>query len=104
MMDNLLQECHIIEHAYKKGVTKLLYLASSCCYPKYCPQPMKENQLLTGSLEPTNEPYAIAKIAGLKLAQSFKKQYGANFICGVPANCFGPEMTLVKKTLTSSVH
>jgi GDP-L-fucose synthase len=90
MRDNLLIGCHIIEAAYRRGVKKLLYLASSCCYPRECPQPMREDRLLTGPLEPTNEPYAVAKIAGLKLAQSYRLQHGANFICGIPANCFGP--------------
>lgn len=90
MLDNLLAECHVIDAAYCYGAKKLLYLASSCCYPRECPQPMGENRLLTGPLEPTNEPYAVAKIAGLKLAQSYRRQYGANFICGIPANCFGP--------------
>lgn len=90
MLDNLLIECNIMDSAYRHGVKKFLYLASSCCYPKHCAQPMKESDLLTGALEPTNEPYAVAKIAGLKLAQSYRKQYNANFICGIPANVFGP--------------
>ncbi len=90
MLDNLRIECQIIDSAYRHGVKKLLFLASNCCYPKKCPQPMKEDQLLSGPLEPTNEPYAVAKIAGLKLAQAYRKQYGADFICGIPANCFGP--------------
>lgn len=90
MLDNLLIECNIMDSAYRHGVKKLLYLASSCCYPKHCSQPMKESDLLTGPLESTNEPYAVAKIAGLKLAQSYKKQYGANFISGITASIFGP--------------
>jgi GDP-L-fucose synthase len=90
MLDNLLIECLVIDAAYRYGVKKLLYLASSCCYPRDCPSPMHENQLLTGPLEPTNEPYALAKIAGIKLVQSYRNQYGVNFICGIPANCFGP--------------
>ena len=91
MMDNLLIACNVIDSAYRHGVKKLLYLASSCCYPKHCSQPMKEIDLLTGTLEPTSEPYAVAKIAGLKLTQSYKKQYGADFICGISANIFGPD-------------
>jgi len=90
MLDNLLIVCHIIDSAYRYGVKKLLYLASDCCYPKNCPQPMSENCLLSGPLEPTNEPYAVAKIAGMKLLQSYRNQYGADFICGIPANSFGP--------------
>jgi len=90
MMDNLIITCNIIDSAYRRGVKKLFYLASSCCYPKHCSQPMKESDLLTGALEPTSEPYAVAKIAGLKLTQSYKKQYGADFICGISANIFGP--------------
>ena len=90
MLDNLLIECHVIDAAYRYGVKKLLYLASSCCYPRECPQPMCEDMLLTGPLEPTNEPYAVAKIAGIKLVQSYRTQHKKNFICGIPANCFGP--------------
>ena len=90
MLDNLLIECHVIDTACRYGVKKLLYLASSCCYPRHSPQPMREDLLLTAPLEPTNEPYAIAKIAGIKLVQSYRVQYGMNFICGIPANCFGP--------------
>jgi len=90
MLDNLLIECHVIDAAYRYGVKKLLYLASSCCYPRECPQPMGEDRLLTGPLEPTNEPYAVAKIAGIKLVQSYRTQYKMNCICGIPANCFGP--------------
>lgn len=90
MMDNLLIACNVIDSAYRHGVKKLFYLASSCCYPKHCAQPMKESDLLTGVMEPTSEPYAVAKIAGLKLIQSYRKQYGANFICGIAANVFGP--------------
>lgn len=90
MLDNLLVECHIVHNAYRHGVKKLLYLASSCSYPKHCPQPMRVESLLTGSLEPTNEAYAVAKIAGIKLCQAYRQQYGANFISGIPANAFGP--------------
>ena len=87
---NLLVECHVIHSAYRYGVKKLLYLASSCSYPKHCPQPMRIESLLTGPLEPTNEAYAVAKIAGIKLCQAYRQQYGANFISGIPANVFGP--------------
>jgi len=90
MLDNLLVECHIIHSAYRHGVKKLLYLASSCCYPRHCPQPMRVESLLTGLLEPTNEAYAVAKIAGIKLCQAYHQQYGANFVVGIPANVFGP--------------
>ncbi|MBI4764788.1 MAG: GDP-L-fucose synthase [Deltaproteobacteria bacterium] len=90
MLDNLRIVCQVVDSAYRHGVKKLLFLASNCCYPKNCPQPMSEKYLLNGPLEPTNEPYAVAKIAGLKLVQSYRKQYGADFICGIPANSFGP--------------
>jgi GDP-L-fucose synthase len=90
MLHNLLVACHVINSAYRYGVKKLLYLASSCTYPKHCPQPMRVESLLTGPLEPTNEAYAVAKIAGIKLCQAYRKQYGANFIVGIPANVFGP--------------
>jgi len=90
ILNNLLIECHVIHSAYRRGVKKLLYLASSCSYPKNCLQPMREEALLSGPLEPTNEAYAVAKIAGIKLCQSYRKQYGANFISAIPANAFGP--------------
>ena len=90
MLDNLLVECHVIHTAYRHGVKKLLYLASSCSYPKHCPQPMRVESLMTGPLEPTNEAYAVAKIAGIKLCQAYRQQYRANFISGIPANVFGP--------------
>ncbi|MBF0120900.1 MAG: GDP-L-fucose synthase [Desulfobacterales bacterium] len=90
MIDNLLSECFIIHEAYKNGVKKLLYLASSCSYPKLSAQPMKEEFLLTGHLESTNESYAVAKIAGIKLCQAYRKQYDMNFISAIPANVFGP--------------
>jgi GDP-L-fucose synthase len=90
MRDNLLTECHILHSAFQHRVKKLLYLASSCSYPKHCPQPMKEEYLLTGLLEPTNEAYALAKIAGIKLCQAYRRQYGAPFLCGIPGNAFGP--------------
>jgi len=90
MRHNLLVECHVMQSAYRYQVRKLIYLASSCSYPKYCPQPMKEETLLTGPLESTNEAYAVAKIAGIKLCQAYRQQHGANFIAGIPANAFGP--------------
>ncbi|MEI7635952.1 MAG: GDP-L-fucose synthase [Syntrophus sp. (in: bacteria)] len=89
MLDNLLIACNIIECARCYNVKKLLYLASSCSYPRDCAQPMKEASLLTGLLEPTNEAYAVAKIAGIKLCQAYSSQYGSTFIVGVPANAFG---------------
>jgi GDP-L-fucose synthase len=90
MLDNLLVECHVINSAYRHRVKKLLYLASSCSYPRHCPQPMKEDALLTGPLEPTNEAYAVAKIAGINLCKAYNQQYGTRFISGIPANTFGP--------------
>lgn len=90
LLDNLLVACHIIHSAYQHGVKKLLYLASSCSYPKHCPQPMKVESLFTGLLEPTNEAYALAKLAGIQLCQTYRKQYGAHFISAIPANAFGP--------------
>lgn len=87
--DNLLIEANVIHSAYKAGVKKLLFLGSSCIYPKLCPQPMQESHLLTGLLEPTNEPYAIAKIAGLKLCETYCQQYGASFISAMPTNLYG---------------
>lgn len=90
LMDNLLVGCHVVRSAWRHGVRKLLYLASSCTYPRHCPKPMREDSLLTGPLEPTNEAYAVAKIAGMKLCQAYRQQYGAKFISGIPANAFGP--------------
>lgn len=87
--DNLAIELNIIHAAYINKVEKLLYLGSSCIYPKLAPQPMKEEYLLTGLLEPTNEPYAIAKIAGIKLCESYRDQYGCNFISAMPTNLYG---------------
>lgn len=88
--DNLAIELNVIRAAYKYGVKKLLFLGSSCIYPRECPQPMKEEYLLTAPLEKTNEWYAIAKIAGIKLCQAFNKQYGTNFIACMPTNLYGP--------------
>ncbi|NEP76561.1 NAD-dependent epimerase/dehydratase family protein, partial [Okeania sp. SIO2G5] len=87
--DNLVIETNVIHGAYQAGVTKLLFLGSSCIYPKLCPQPMQEDALLTGFLEPTNEPYAIAKIAGLKLCENYCQQYGVNYISAMPTNLYG---------------
>jgi GDP-L-fucose synthase len=88
--DNLLMEANVIHESFRCGVSKLLFLGSSCIYPKYTPQPMKEEYLLTGVLEPTNEPYAIAKIAGIKLCQAYRHQFGCNFISLMPTNLYGP--------------
>lgn len=87
--DNLLIETNIIDNAYKAGVKKLLFLGSSCIYPKNAPQPIKEEYFMTGALEPTNEAYAIAKIAGITMCQSYNKQYGTNFISVMPTNLYG---------------
>ena len=81
---------NIIHAAYLNKVKKLIFLGSSCIYPKNCPQPMKEEYLLTGPLEPTNEPYAIAKIAGIKLCENYYRQYGCNFYSAMPTNLYGP--------------
>jgi GDP-L-fucose synthase len=87
--ENLLIESNVIHYAYEAGVKKLLFLGSSCIYPRDCPQPMKEGYLLSGKLEPTNEPYAIAKIAGIKMCQSYNRQYGTRFISVMPTNLYG---------------
>jgi GDP-L-fucose synthase len=89
-MENLKITVNLIDSAYKTGVKKLLYLGSSCIYPRECPQPVKEEHLLTAPLEPTNEGYALAKIIGVKLCDYYKKQYGADFISCMPANLYGP--------------
>jgi GDP-L-fucose synthase len=88
--ENLLVEANVIHSAYEAGVRKLLFLGSSCIYPRDCPQPMKEEYLLSGPLEPTNEPYAIAKIAGIRMCQSYNRQYGTRFISVMPTNLYGP--------------
>jgi GDP-L-fucose synthase len=90
LYDNLMIESNIIHSSYKHSVTKLLFLGSSCIYPKFAEQPIKEEYLLTGLLEHTNEPYAIAKIAGLKLCDAYCSQYGCNFISAMPTNLYGP--------------
>jgi len=88
--ENLAIETNVIDSAWRNGVRKLLFLGSSCIYPRLAPQPMREDHLLTGPLEPTNEPYAIAKIAGLKMCQAYRKQYGFDAICAMPTNLYGP--------------
>jgi GDP-L-fucose synthase len=87
--DNLIMEANLIEAAHRFGVKKLLFLGSSCIYPKFAPQPLREDYLLTGALEPTNEPYALAKIAGIKLCQAYRHQYGSHFISVMPTNLYG---------------
>jgi GDP-L-fucose synthase len=90
LYDNLMMQANVLETAFRIGVTKVLALGSSCVYPKYAPQPIGENALLSGPLEPTNEAYAIAKIAGLKLAEAYRKQHGCDFISAMPTNLYGP--------------
>jgi len=88
--DNLVIQANIIHQSFRCGVKKLLFLGSSCIYPKFAPQPMQEESLMTGLLEATNEPYAIAKIAGIKMCQAYRQQYGCNFISLMPTNLYGP--------------
>jgi GDP-L-fucose synthase len=90
LYDNLMIESNIIHACFKAGVEKLLFLGSSCIYPKFAPQPIQEDALLTGPLEPTNEWYAIAKIAGIKLCQAYRRQHGCNYISAMPTNLYGP--------------
>ncbi len=90
LYDNLMIEANVIEAAFRSGVGKLLFLGSSCIYPKFAAQPIREDSLLTGALEPTNEWYAIAKIAGIKLCQAYRRQHGADFISAMPSNLYGP--------------
>lgn len=90
IMQNMMMQCNVIHEAYKNGVDKLLFLGSTCIYPKEAPQPMTEDVLLTSPLEYTNEPYAIAKIAGLKMCESYNLQYGTNYIAVMPTNLYGP--------------
>ena len=110
LYDNLMIVSNIVHAAYTNKVTKLLFLGSSCIYPKLAPQPIKEEYLLTGSLEHTNEPYAIAKIAGIKLCESFREQFGANYISAMPTNLFGindnyhPENSHVLPALIRRFH
>lgn len=108
--DNLQGQTNVIHYAWKSGVKKLLFLGSSCIYPKGCAQPMKEEYLLSGTLEPTSEPYAIAKIAGIKMCQSYNLQYGTDYISVVPADLYGPnddfdpETSHVLPALIRKVH
>ena len=88
--ENIMIQSNVIHHAYVNNVKKLMFLGSSCIYPKLAPQPLKEDYLLTGLLEPTNEPYAIAKIAGIKMCDAYRSQYGCNFISVMPTNLYGP--------------
>ena len=110
IFDNLMIQNNIIDQAYRFGVKKLLFLGSTCIYPKDCPQPMKEEALLTSPLEYTNEPYAIAKIAGIKLCESYNLQYGTNFISIMPTNLYGPydnfdlEKSHVLPALVRKIH
>ncbi|KAA2245363.1 GDP-L-fucose synthase [Chitinophaga agrisoli] len=90
LYDNLMIQSNVIHQSYINGVQKLMFLGSSCIYPKMAPQPLKEEYLLTGLLEPTNEPYAIAKIAGIKMCDAYRDQYGCNFISVMPTNLYGP--------------
>ena len=108
--NNLQIQTNVIHCAWKSGIKKLLFLASSCIYPKGCPQPMKEEYLLTGKLEPTSEPYAIVKIAGIKMCQSYNSEYGTNYISAIPADFYGPrddfdpETGHVLPALISKIH
>jgi GDP-L-fucose synthase len=108
--ENLAIEANVIHAAREAGVEKLLFLSSSCVYPRLAPQPMKEEVLLTGPLEPTNEWYAVAKIAGMKLCQAYRRQYGCDFICAMPTNLYGPgdnyhpESSHVAAALQLKVH
>jgi len=110
LYDNLMMEANIIHAAYKHGVKKLMFLGSSCIYPKMAPQPLTEDSLLTGPLEMTNEPYAIAKIAGIKLCETYRDQYGCNFISVMPTNLYGigdnyhPENSHVLPALIRRFH
>ncbi|MBW8683663.1 GDP-L-fucose synthase [Chitinophaga rhizophila] len=110
LYDNLIMEANIIHAAWQNGVKKLMFLGSSCIYPKLAPQPLREDSLLTGPLEPTNEPYAIAKIAGIKLCEAYRDQYGANFISVMPTNLYGigdnyhPENSHVLPALIRRFH
>lgn len=110
IFDNMAIQSNIINAAYRSGVTKLLDLGSSCIYPREAPQPIKEEYLLTGELEPTNEPYAVAKIAGIKMAESYRRQYGCNFITAIPTNSYGehdnydPQSSHVLPALIRTFH
>ena len=90
LYDNLMIEGNVLDQSYRHGVRKLLYLGSSCIYPKLAPQPIREDYMMTGPLEPTNEPYAISKIAGVKMCEAYRDQHGCNFITVMPTNLYGP--------------
>lgn len=90
LYDNLMIEANVVDAAYRNGVTKLLLLGSTCVYPKHAPQPIKEEYLMSGPLEPTNEWYAVAKIAGIKMCQAYRRQYGCRFVSAMPTNLYGP--------------
>ena len=98
LYDNLMIQSNVIDAARRYGVKKLLFLGSTCIYPKHAPQPLKESYLLTGELEPTNEPYALAKIAGIKLCAAYNEQYGTNFMSVMPTNLYGPNDNFDLKT------
>src|SRR5580693_2176107 len=90
IFQNLVMEANVIGSAYKAGVDRLLFLGSSCIYPKFAPQPMREDSLLTGALEPTNRPYAVAKIAGIEMCWAYNRQYGTRYLAAMPTNLYGP--------------
>ena len=110
MRENLVVQTNVIHESWRNGVEKLMFLGSSCIYPKLCPQPISEESLLTGELEPTNEAYALAKIAGIKTCQSYNQQYGTNFISAMPTNLYGindnfhPENSHVLPALIQRFH
>jgi GDP-L-fucose synthase len=110
LYDNLMMQTNVIHESHQAGVKKLLFLGSSCIYPKMAPQPLKEEYLLTGLLEPSNEPYAIAKIAGIKMCDAYRSQYGCHFISAMPSNLYGPndnydlEMSHVIPALLRKFH
>lgn len=110
MRENLIVQTNVIHESWRNGVEKLMFLGSSCIYPKLCPQPISEESLLTGELEPTNEAYALAKIAGIKTCQSYNQQYGTNFISAMPTNLYGindnfhPENSHVLPALIRRFH
>ena len=110
MRENLVVQTNVIHESWRNGVEKLMFLGSSCIYPKLCPQPISEESLLTGELEPTNEAYALAKIAGIKTCQSYNQQYGTNFISAMPTNLYGindnfhPENSHVLPALIRKFH
>ena len=110
MRENLVVQTNVIHESWRNGVEKLMFLGSSCIYPKLCPQPISEESLLTGELEPTNEAYALAKIAGIKTCQSYNQQYGTNFISAMPTNLYGindnfhPENSHVLPALIQKIH